>query len=155
MRLYKKVSELVEDWEPKKKYRSKEEYEQDLREFLSVSLNKQENAVTKETIEVKLKKENHDFDVVIDNQVGVEIIKAKKKTIPRDEADELFDEIIEKRQLHKQGVIVVLIGKVSPETKNDFKDRTYKIGSLTRIVSPLRQFRKTSYQVEFIDKSWD
>ncbi len=154
MELFENLYKLIESWEPKEKYRSEKRYISDLREYLYQSLNDYSDGFSKKKINVKVQKEKESCDLLIDNLVGIELKKTMGGKIPKQKIDRIFEELLMNRDVHKRGVIFILVGNKEKEVKKYLEERINKFFKLTQVKSPLRIFRRNSYGIKFIDKSY-
>lgn len=153
MKIYDLTLDLIHKWEPKEKYRSEKRYIDDLQKYLYTEFNSYKGGFTKKKIEVKETKNASSCDLLIDNSVGVEIKKGIGGKIDPSKIGRIYDEILKNKEIHKKGVIFVLVGKINTNTKNRIEERIKKLAQLTKLKSILPQFIVNDYKVILVNKS--
>lgn len=144
--LFDECVNLINHWVPKQKYPNELKYRDDLMDFLYGKLNKSGDVLS-ESRNVKLKKEASRSlcDIGVgDQQVGIEL---KKDLKSKSQINRLQGQIEDYEDDYKEGVIVVLVGKVDKYVENDLRHKLIK--KLNKSISfGLQQFR-----IKLINKS--
>lgn len=152
MNLIKEVRKTILNWKPNTRYRAEKRHQNDLQEYLYQNLNKYKSGFTKRTISVKQREKKEDCDIIINRKIGVEVKLVTSKGIEEKKLIRLFDEVIKNRHEHTKGVIVVLIGKVTPEIESRFKKKIKLLNSLTTTNSPIKALFERKYDILLINK---
>ncbi len=153
MKLIEEVKNIVISWTPKKKYRTEFKYENEFQEHLYSELNKYRGGFPRKTIPVKQRTDRESCDIVVSNKVGVDFKFIKSSGIDSKKLTRMFSEILKKRAQHKDGVIIVLVGKVTDQIYQRVLKRALKLEELTKTKSKLKSLFEKPYKVIVINKS--
>lgn len=152
MQLIEEVHKTILAWEPNTRYRTEKRYQNDLQEYLYQNLNRYRGGFTKKTIAVKQREKKEDCDIIINRRIGVEVKLVTGRGINNKKLTRLFDEAIKNRHEHTRGVIVVLVGKVTPEIEERTQKRIKLLNSLTTTKSPIKALFEKKYDILLINK---
>lgn len=152
MQLIEEIHKIILGWEPNTKYRTEARYQNDLHNYLYQQLNLYKGGFTRKTVSVKQREKKEDCDIIINRKIGVELKLVTSKGIEKKKLTRLFEETIKNRHLHKRGVIVVLIGKVTPEIEERIRKKLKLFNSLTTTKSPIKALFETKYDILLINK---
>lgn len=152
MQLIEEVQKIILDWKPNTRYRTEKRHQNDLHEYLYEQLNKYRGGFTRKTISVKQREKKEDCDIIVNRKIGVEVKLVTARGIEKKKLTRLFDEAIKNRHEHKRGVIVVLVGKVTPEIEERVKIKLKLLNSLTTTKSPIKALFERKYDILLINK---
>ncbi len=123
--LFEECVDLINHWSPQQEYSNELKYRDDLMDFLYEKLNKCGDILSGNR-NVKLKKEASRSlcDIGVGNQqVGIEL---KKDLKSKSQINRLQGQIEDYEDDYKEGVIVVLVGKMDKYVENDLKHKLIK-----------------------------
>ncbi len=144
--LFDECVELINRWKPKQKYPNESKYRDDLMDFLYKRLNKSGDILFGNR-NVKLKKEASRSlcDIGVGNhQVGIEL---KKDLKSKSQINRLQGQIEDYEEDYKEGVIVVLVGKVDKYVETDLKQK------MNKKMNKSLNFGIQQFRIKLINKS--
>lgn len=144
--LFDECVNLINSWQPHQKYANELKYRDDLMNFLYERLNESGDILSGNR-NVKLKKEASRSlcDIGVGNQqVGIEL---KKDLKSKSQINRLQGQVEDYEDDYKEGVIVVLVGKVDKYVESDLRHK------LTKKLNKSAGFGLQQFKIKLINKS--